>query len=151
MSDTGYYHLGIRVRKELNIEVGSLGLCRFPSGYYIYTGSGGNGLRARVGRHFYHPRKRLHWHIDYLVAKSDPVRATLYYEEEIKKIYEKESDTPQQLECFLNEAVAGRKGAKLLVSGFGSSDCSCESHLVYLEKMPAQPCRFWPGKDGEMR
>lgn len=62
------YFLHIKLNKTLDIRVGKLRTIRFRKGYYIYVGfaMGNGGLRARVGRYLL-DRKRLHWHIDYLL------------------------------------------------------------------------------------
>jgi sugar fermentation stimulation protein A len=62
----GVYHLLIHLPQDTTMEVGKLGNFRFPAGYYVYTGSALGGLESRIARHF-RRKKRLHWHIDYLL------------------------------------------------------------------------------------
>jgi sugar fermentation stimulation protein A len=114
----GAYQLHLRIDKSVRIKVGKLGTFLFPAGRYVYTGSALNGLENRLARHF-RKRKKLHWHIDYLLryARIESVRVV---------------KTDRRIECELNRQVLNRPNAKIIAKGFGSSDCSCPSHLVYL-------------------
>lgn len=116
----GIYCIIGRLKEEMVLSVGALGPRNFREGYYIYVGSAMANLRQRVARHL-RTRKRKHWHIDYLLPYSSK---TIGY-----PIY---SINP--LECSLAEAMS--KISDDLVSGFGSSDCSCESHLFYFREDP---------------
>ncbi len=121
MNDSGLYQLFINLAEDKLIKVGKLGEFKFIKGLYIYTGSARNGLQARVSRHL-SKRKRLHWHIDYLLKQSYIEEARLYY-------------TPSFSECVLNlKTFKQYTNAIYPVKGFGSSDCSCISHLIYVEK-----------------
>ena len=117
MKDSGLYKLTIFLPQEVSITIGKLGNINFPKGYYIYTGSATNGLQARVSRHFSKKKKR-HWHIDYLLFHARIVNVELFYE-------------PGMSECELN-SKSKKEFASSIVKGFGSSDCNCKSHLVYL-------------------
>ncbi len=132
----GYYQIEIKVRERLQLPVGSLGECIFPPGLYIYTGSGGRALRARVARHFYHRSKSKHWHIDYLLEEADPVGAHLYYPPEVEVLRKAALTEGEAVECFLNGLVADREDAHVQVPGFGSSDCRCSSHLIRFASPP---------------
>lgn len=116
--DPGVYQLHLLLRRAARIPVGRLGTFDFPAGRYVYTGSALNGLAARVGRHR-RRRKRLHWHIDYLLLHARIQRVTLI-------------PTRERRECALNRETLERPGAQVLAPGFGASDCRCASHLVYL-------------------
>lgn len=111
------YQLHINVNRKIGVSVGRLGLCSFPAGRYVYTGSAKAGLEARIARHR-RREKKLHWHIDYLLSRDevDLVRVT----------------RASSAECACNQAVRG----EIVVPGFGSSDCrqGCGSHL---KKIPA--------------
>ncbi|MFN3477243.1 MAG: GIY-YIG nuclease family protein [Candidatus Methylomirabilales bacterium] len=90
----------------------------FPAGRYIYTGSALKGLEQRLARH----RRRdntLYWHIDYLLrhARLEGVTGLR---------------TRKRRECELNQKTLKQPGAQVVVPGFGSSDCWCPTHLVYL-------------------
>jgi Uri superfamily endonuclease len=109
------YQLEIVLAAPARITIGRLGVYDFPAGRYIYTGSAKRNLDARVARHLRRD-KRLHWHIDYLLAApSARVAAVERFAEP---------------ECAVNARTAG----KVQVPGFGASDCraGCGSHLKYL-------------------
>jgi len=114
---SGIYHLLICLEKEQEIIVGKLGKFRFPAGYYVYTGSALNGLENRIARHR-RKRKRLHWHIDYLLQYADIIDVITHV-------------TTEKLECFYNSKIMGLPGAQIIVPRFGASDCKCKAHLVY--------------------
>lgn len=70
----GRYQLLIGLKQPARIRVGALGVCQFPAGWYVYTGSARGGLAQRISRHLRADR-RLHWHVDYLLAAADHVEA----------------------------------------------------------------------------
>jgi sugar fermentation stimulation protein A len=124
--DRGVYLLVVERHEECVRRVGALGELRLPAGYYVYIGSAMRGLRARVERHK-RRRKSVHWHIDSITVDADRVRALPIY-------------TGNDLECALATRirnVATKSGGEA-VTGFGCSDCRCESHLV---RLPADPMR----------
>ena len=122
MKDSGLYQLLIRLNEARRITVGKLGTFDFPAGWYIYTGSAKRGLSARIGRHL-RREKCLHWHIDYLLQHARIVGIKKYL-------------TTARKECSLNITILNSKKAKTPVKKFGSSDCRCETHLVYFTKKP---------------
>ena len=109
------YQIHIRIKAETNIKVGKLGIFTFPAGSYIYTGSAKRNIKARVQRH-QSTKKKLRWHIDYLLASRHAViqRIELFDEEE----------------CHLNKRTDGT----ILINRFGAADCRhrCGSHLKYI-------------------
>ncbi len=110
------------IKKPLpgNIKVGRLGTYNFPRGYYVYTGSARRGIDARIKRHMVR-KKRFHWHIDYLLEMGEIEEVYMFCREE----------------CEVSKEIFSMPGATLLVKKFGSSDCSCPSHLAYFgEKAP---------------
>jgi len=113
----GAYCLLIRMRKGRRICIGRLGTFLFPKGIYVYTGSGMSDLEKRIERHKGEGKRR-HWHIDYLLDFAE-------IEGEIA------IPSPCKIECFVNSFVFGMRGARVIAPGFGSSDCSCPSHLAY--------------------
>jgi len=115
----GVYLLIIWLGKEQKIKIGRLGRFNFKKGFYVYTGSALKNLEARVRRHR-RKRKKLFWHIDYLLANKYAKIANVIG-----------IQTRKRLECDVNKMVLSLPGAKVLVKGFGSSDCKCKSHLVY--------------------
>jgi sugar fermentation stimulation protein A len=124
--DRGSYLLLLKLPRETAVEVGSLGKVRLRGGHYIYVGSAKKSLSKRIERHR-RLRKALFWHIDYLRAVADfhaalPIR------------------TEDDLECEISEALSGV--SEWHVPGFGSSDCSCPSHLFGMEGNPLASPRF---------
>ncbi len=121
----GSYVLISRLNADTPISVGRLGLFGFGPGFYCYSGSarGPGGVEARIARHL-RRRKKPHWHIDYLLQHAVVV--------EIWK-----APSLQSLECLSVQALLGLPGARLPVPGFGSSDCTCRTHLVSLASQPS--------------
>ena len=120
-ADSGCYSLIITLTRRKNIRVGKLGAAQFPAGTYIYTGSAMKGLAARLKRHC-RREKKLHWHIDYLLALREArVKEIIIY-----------PPAPGQ-ECRQNQKIAARAGAAVILRRFGASDCQsgCESHLFF--------------------
>ena len=115
----GVYILLITVKRPIQISVGALGKIQFDNGNYAYVGSGQNNLEKRVSRHL-NKKKKKHWHIDYLLSNQNVVIEKVLY----KKVAKKE-------ECRLAQALCKFETP---VKGFGSSDCSCESHLIKIRK-----------------
>lgn len=112
----GIYVLIIKINKTISVNIGALGLLTFQSGLYAYVGSAQNNLELRVKRH-QGKQKRLFWHIDYLLnneaAKVNGVYFIPGYRTEECKIA-----------SLLDENAEP-------ITGFGCSDCQCESHLFY--------------------
>lgn len=124
--DRGNYLLLLKLPTLQNIEIGKLGKVQFREGYYLYAGSAQKNLVQRLERHR-RERKNLFWHIDYLRAQAEfhwalPIR------------------TGDDLECELASAL--KKIAGWQVPGFGSSDCSCDSHLFGMSKDPLHSPEF---------
>ena len=108
----GSYVLLSRLPDEQTITIGSLRAVRFPGGYYAYVGSAMGGFRPRL-RHHIRDNKKPHWHIDYLLKKASVVGLVL-------------CETTDRSECAIAQALSRQFDS---VSGFGSSDCKCPSHL----------------------
>lgn len=121
---TGTYILVLSLPNCRSISVGSLGMVPFDRGYYMYIGSafGPGGLNARIGRHLRYIKKH-HWHIDYLAAEASIIEVW----------YSKQDD---RHECRWAEVLEEESDLTIPVAGFGSSDCSCSSHLFYRQKKP---------------
>lgn len=116
--------IGIRLETAAWIDVGRLGQFLFPAGWYGYSGSarGSGGLRARLARH-QRASKRLHWHVDYVLAHG-VLQAAWWLE------------CPIRLECAWAAAVQQLPGVQVIAPRFGSSDCHCRAHLAYLAQEP---------------
>jgi sugar fermentation stimulation protein A len=124
--DKGAYLLILRLSEDKTVGVGGLGKICFEKGYYIYVGSAKKNLSKRIERHR-RLRKKMHWHIDYLRQACD-FQATLLIR------------TRDDIECDVAGGVNAIADFK--VPGFGSSDCSCQSHLFHLREDPLKSCAF---------
>ena len=115
------YQLDIELAEAVSLNVGRLGLCHFPVGCYVYTGSARRSLEARLRRHLA-TEKTLRWHIDWLLAVP-----------QARIVQVRRSSLA---ECQLNQATVGR----IVIAGFGASDCraGCGSHLKWQENVLRQ-------------
>ncbi len=117
----GVYVLLIEVASRVLLEIKSLGYVKLPQGRYVYVGSakGPGGLRGRMARHF-KKRKKLWWHIDYLLSEPSSKLVLAVY-----------AETMNLSECDIVRTLLGR-GAYAPIMGFGSSDCraGCPAHLL---------------------
>ena len=111
----------LNLPEEQMVPVGKLGMCKFIAGYYFYFGSALNGLEGRLSRHL-RSEKKLHWHIDYLAVVSDVVDVW-WIEDEARR------------ECEWAASARGVTGVSIPVPKFGSSDCRCTSHLMYVDSL----------------
>lgn len=120
--DRGSYLLILNLKRNRKINVGKLGKVHFRKGFYIYVGSAMANLSKRMERHR-HLRKRHHWHIDELraVAEFHSVLAIR---------------SSERLECEVAKGMS--KIAEWSVPRFGSTDCSCDTHLFGTSNDPIQ-------------
>jgi Uri superfamily endonuclease len=124
----GVYILILKLDLDSDIQIGKLGKLHFRKGFYAYTGSAlGTGGFKRVERHFNiatgkNPTRK--WHIDYLLPKSKIVHAILL-------------PTEDAIECKLARSLKKISGISI-ISGFGCTDCICETHLIYAENDPRE-------------
>ena len=122
----GSYILTMKLKKNLEINVGSLGRIELPKGYYTYVGSAlgeSVNLENRIKRHKKLNREKkgnLHWHIDYFLV--NPIVDIVGLDTIVMN---------QRLECKISEKLA--KFATKSISKFGSSDCNCKSHFHYFK------------------
>jgi Uri superfamily endonuclease len=108
----GTYLLLMKLKKNTTITIGKQGDIFFKKGCYLYVGSALNGLDQRIQRHL-RKQKKMHWHIDYLLLHTT-----------IHHVFYTESTSKQ--ECTIAQVLDNELCS---VPGFGSSDCSCISHL----------------------
>jgi len=120
--DRGSYLLLLNLKREKKINVGKLGIISFRKGFYIYVGSAMANLSKRIERHR-RLRKKHHWHIDGLRAVA-----------EFHSVLAIRSST--RLECEIGKAFS--EMAEWAIPGFGSSDCSCDTHLFGMSSDPLQ-------------
>ena len=124
----GTYLLVIHLQKKSSIIIGALGRIEFQQGYYIYVGSamgnkGSTTLLNRVKRHVDSSNnKKIHWHIDYLLDCEHS------YISKILLI-----PSTERLECFFSNEL--KDICDKIIYHFGSSDCSCDSHLYYFSQL----------------
>jgi Uri superfamily endonuclease len=123
--DKGIYCLVFQT-PGCTIRVGALGPLTFRAGWYVYVGSalGSGGLR-RLGRHISLARlrdKRPTWHVDYLLLSP-----------EFSLEYAVCAGSVDRYECLITSTL-NRSG----IPGFGCSDCSCSSHLIYRDEEPRE-------------
>ena len=114
----GVYLLLIKISKEIQTKVGSLGMIKFDKGIYAYVGSAQNNLEKRVERHL-RKKKRMHWHIDYLLNNRNV---------KILKVFYKKADKTQ--ECKIAQELNKNETP---IKSFGCSDCKCKSHLFKIK------------------
>ena len=118
-TDPGSYILWLKLNRKRMLEIGRSGEHLFPPGFYAYCGSafGPGGLKARLSHHL-RPSEKPRWHIDYLKNAS---RVTgIWY-----------SGTPENQEHRFVTSLLECPGAEIIVERFGSSDCTCRTHLLY--------------------
>ena len=121
----GIYILILYLSHRQSIQIGRLGKFNFSDGYYAYVGSafGPGGLAARLGHHLRRCRKP-RWHIDYLRQHAD-----------ISEIWV--TAQHRKLEHTWATTLLQSDDTQIPVAGFGSSDCSCSSHLFYFSSSPS--------------
>jgi endonuclease-3 len=115
-SSGGTYTLVVNVPSPTTLSVGALGTQELPAGGYAYTGSAlGTGGFSRVERHHRlatGDHEARHWHVDYLLGHPETTLRAAVFALDV------------DLECEIAAALGDGP-----VDGFGSSDCSCRSHL----------------------
>lgn len=124
--DSGSYLVILNLKRDRRLLVGKLGEVKFRKGYYLYVGSAKANLTKRVERHR-RLLKKYHWHVDFLRCAAEfhaalPIRAS------------------EDLECGIAAALS--KIADWEVKGFGSSDCTCKSHLFGMSADPVHARAF---------
>ena len=108
------------MKKSEKLDIGHLhNMHKYRKGYYVYIGSAMNSLVPRLNRHL-SDEKKMHWHIDYLLKSPDcHIRDILF------------NISEERIECALAESIS-KNGEE--IPGFGCSDCSCSSHLIYFKR-----------------
>ena len=125
----GTYLLILRLSDSCELQIGKLGVFRFPAGYYGYVGSafGAGGLAARV-RHHLRSTTHPHWHIDYFRTVAV-----------VEQVWLSESAIRQEHEWAT--ALENIPETFVPAPGFGSSDCRCRSRLFHFSVLP-HPGKF---------
>lgn len=114
----------LEVKRAFQSPVGGLGKARFKRGLYLYAGSalgqGSSSLEGRLKRHL-RGYKKVYWHIDHLTTMPQVKVVSAYYvESEVNR------------ECELTATLVKALDGKIEHPGFGSTDCGCEGHLIYV-------------------
>ncbi len=114
----GTYTLLVEMSGAADIGVGALGEQHFESGWYAYVGSAlGSGGFSRTERHrelAAGERETRHWHVDYLLGHPE------------SRLESAVKTSGVDGECAVASALENPK-----ITGFGCSDCSCETHLFF--------------------
>ena len=117
-STGGTYTLVVALDRPATIEVGALGERVFEAGWYAYVGSArGPGGFSRIERHrelAASERETRHWHIDYLLGHPAASIGAVFRTAGVDG------------ECAIARSLDGER-----IPRFGSSDCGCDSHLVF--------------------
>jgi len=113
---TGMYVILVELDRAKEIVAGRKHRFAFQKGFYAYVGSALAGLERRLARHL-GARRRLHWHIDYLLNAAE-VRIVIC------------AETSDRKECVVAQTLSRRLPA---VTKFGCSDCHCPSHLFFCQ------------------
>lgn len=124
-SRPGTYALLLASTVSRCLRIGRLGDLALSPGWYVYVGSafGPAGVGARLAHH----RKRAarpHWHIDHLRLHTQLERVWFTHDS-----IRREHQWAQVMQRL--------PGAEMPLSGFGSSDCACASHLVRFARRPS--------------
>jgi Uri superfamily endonuclease len=123
----GAYILILRLKKNSQIKIGSLGPINFQKGFYCYVGSalGKIGIKKRIERYEKLNQKRKgnkKWHIDYFLTNPNvSILGVLIF------------PSKKKIECKISKKL--ERGAEKVIPKFGSSDCKCKSHLYYFKSI----------------
>ncbi len=122
----GGYVLLIKIPKKIDLPLKSIGNITLDSGVWAYVGSamgtGSTNLENRIRRHFL-KKKKIHWHIDYLLAS------------EVRLILAIWAESLQPIECIIAQHLENEQGFVAGPRKFGASDCKegCTTHLFCAE------------------
>ena len=145
---SGVYFLYFNLKEGQKLDIGKLGRASFPKGFYVYVGSAQKNLWQRLERHLRNAKCRgtlsasggcptnktsggarwgwpspPHWHIDYLLPHAKILSIHVF-------------KASKEWECRLSRRISRLEGARVIMKGFGSSDCRCPSHLYYFPLRP---------------
>lgn len=124
----GIYALIIENSQQMDLEVGKLGICRFPKGLYVYVGSAmgktSTSLKNRIKRHL-SKTKTVFWHIDYFLNSESTQIIVIIH-----------AQTSEKRECALATSLTHYSDISILIPRFGASDCigTCGAHLFYYQR-----------------
>jgi len=138
----GTYVLVLEVLDDVRVKAGRLGTLNVKRGIYLYVGSArGPGkfpLEARLRRHHQKKKKRF-WHIDYLTTHRGvrilPTGALV---------------SQRWKECVLRDRLVKEVHGTIPFKDFGSSDCRCGGHLIYVPPQHRRHLQREVGRLGEV-
>ncbi len=119
-SKSGAYLLFLRLDSQTELKVGRLGEFHLQPGIYIYVGSAMGGFGRRLPRYF-SSRRKVKWHIDYLLEKA-----------ELEAILLLPSST--KIEQEIAARLAKMEGISEVVPGFDASDSTEKTHLFMVDE-----------------
>jgi len=124
INQPGTYALVYQCTTPFRASVGKLRSMEGRAGYWIYVGSafGPGGLKARL-RHHLKPSPRRHWHLDYIKAALQPLEIWAT------------ADSEKREHAWV-KIVSGLQGSTCPMVGFGATDCTCRSHLIFRARRP---------------
>jgi Uri superfamily endonuclease len=130
-SQPGTYAVLLSPSHRGPVPIGRLGILMLGIGVFIYVGSalGPGGIASRC-RHHHRIATRPHWHLDYLRPHCVIIGYWIAYGTERR-------------EHTWAQALGRLPGVRRPISGFGSSDCDCPTHLFELDAAP-QPETLMP-------
>lgn len=95
-----------------------------PVGYYYYVGSAQKNFTQRILRHL-KKRKTVHWHIDHLTSSRKTIIEKIYCFPGSPKVFEEE----------VSNDFIYKSNAKIILKGFGNSDCkTTQTNLYFLKR-----------------
>ncbi|TFG30819.1 GIY-YIG nuclease family protein [Candidatus Thorarchaeota archaeon] len=118
----GGYVLLIQVPNRITLNIKSLGTFSLDPGVWVYVGSAmgsvSTNLENRIRRHF-GSQKKIHWHIDYLLASDSKLNAAIW------------AESNDSIECEVAQRLENNQGFEQGPRGFGASDCKkgCRTHI----------------------
>lgn len=124
LRSAGTYALIMENETRKDIAIGKHGNLPIRPGFYIYIGSafGPGGVSARVSHHI-KIQTSPHWHIDYLRQYAGLIE--FWY-----------SLDPRKREHQWALLLEKQSPNSVPMTGFGSSDCQCTSHLFFSSLKP---------------
>ena len=124
-SRPGTYALILASTLSRCLRIGRLGDLALRPGWYVYVGSafGPGGVGARLAHHR-NRAARPHWHIDHLRLHTQLERVWFTHDS-IRREHQ------------WAQVMRRLPGAEMPLSGFGSSDCACASHLIRFARRPS--------------
>lgn len=122
---TGNYILLLHLPTDAELNIPKLGKIAFPAGFYAYADSafGVYTLPNRIKAHLAEPTMPRE-HIDFLRQIAT-----------VAEIWMAPSNEPHEHDWV--SLLLDIPGSVSIADGFGVSDCTCDSHLVYFDVRPS--------------